>query len=103
MKLFFKFGLLSSEEIVEKILKLSVFSLIIYVLDFIIGKFYYLLFVTDKNGAILNNDLQIMVSEIFYWIKIMSIPMIGLLFTKLLCEIIYKILKATEKYLKINE
>jgi len=52
---------------------------------------------------ILNNDLQIIVTKIFYWIKTISIPIIGLLFMRLLCEIIYKILKATEKYLNTKE
>lgn len=99
MRFFFKIGLLSSEEIVEKILNLSVFTFFLYMLDFILGKFYYLLLVTDENGMILNNDLQIIVTKTFYWIKSISIPIIGLLFIRLLCEIIYKILKTAEKYL----
>jgi len=103
MKSFLKIGLLSSEEIVEKIFKLSIIAFFLHLLDFIIGKYYYLLFVTDENGIICNNDLQIIVSKTFFWIKTISIPIIGLLFIRLLCEIAYKILKAAEKYLNTNE
>lgn len=103
MKSFFKIGLISSEQIVERIFKLSMITILIYVLDFILGKFYHLLMVTDDNGIILSNDLQMIVTKTFYWIKVISIPIIGILFIKLLCELVYKILKAAEKYLDTSQ
>ncbi len=100
MKIFSRFGSLTSKEIVKGIMSLGIIVFIISLLNILYSNFYNELMVLDANGGIVSNQFQILVGRIVYWVTTLSVPIIALTGLRLFCGALYKLLRAIEIYLE---